>query len=508
VIQAEAVRRGEITPLALVEEAIEAIERVDDGLGAVVHRRFDAARSEAVARLPDGPFRGVPLLVKDAVCHAAGDRYHLGMRLLRDRDWHAKKDTHLAARFRRAGFIVVGRTNTPELATAFTTEPVAYGPTRNPWDPRRSAGGSSGGSAAAVAAGMTAIAHGNDMGGSVRVPASECGVIGLKPTRGRISLGPQFGEYWSILGHEGLLTRTVRDLAAVLDAVSGPAPGDLQWAPAPARRFALEPAEDPEPIRVGLLTAVPMTGAAAHPDCIAAAEAAAGSLASCGHHVAPVSGSEFDDAALAEPFLDVFSVSVAHDLDRWSAQLGVSIGPDDVEPRNWMLAERGRQVDATDYVASLEHLHAYSRRIAEWWANEIDLLLSPTLPEPVPEIGRLPAEPTFAEVADLGQFTSPFNITGQPAISLPLHHGSDGLPVGVQLVAPYGREDLLLRIAAQLEWVAPWERRRPPISVWRPERARKPPGDYREARVGTSSQRAGDPKDCDGPTRQKATEPW
>jgi amidase len=508
VIQAERIRSGETTPLALVEEAIKAIERLDDRLGAVVHRRFDAARSEAVTGLPDGPFRGVPLLVKDAVCHAAGDPYHLGMRLLRDRDWHEEEDTYLARRFREAGFIVVGRTNTPELATAFTTEPDAYGPTRNPWDPSRSAGGSSGGSAAAVAAGMTAVAHGNDMGGSVRVPASACGVLGLKPTRGRISLGPQFGEYWSILGHEGLLTRSVRDLAAALDAVSGPAPGDLQWAPTPTRPFALEPAEDPEPLRVGLLTAVPMTGIPAHPDCIAAAEAAARLLLNCGHYVEPVSGSGLDDAALAGPFLDVFSVSVARDLDRWSAQLGVSIGPDDVEPRNWMLAERGRQVDAADYVASLEQLHAYSRRIAEWWANEIDLLLSPTIPEPVPEIGRLPGEPTFGEVADLGQFTGPFNVTGQPAISLPLHQGSNGLPVGVQLVAPYGREDLLLRTAAQLERVAPWDRRRPPISAWRSERPRKPPGDCREARVGTSSRPTGDPGDGREPTSQKATEPW
>jgi amidase len=506
--QARQVRQGESTPLALVEEAIDRIEALDGQLGAVVHRRFEAARSEAGAPLPDGPFRGVPLLVKDAVCHAAGDPYHLGMRLLRDRDWHEDDDTYLAARFRQAGFVVVGRTNTPELATAFTTEPAAYGPTRNPWDPSRSAGGSSGGSAAAVAAGMTAVAHGNDMGGSVRVPASECGVIGLKPSRGRISLGPQFGEYWSILGHEGLLTRTVRDLAAVLDAVAGPEPGDLHPAPAPTRPFSLEATAEPAALRVGLLTTVPMAGVPAHPDCVAAAEAAGRSLQSCGHRVEPVGRPVLDDAALSGPFLDVFSVSVARDLDRWGARLGVSIGPDDVEPRNWLLAERGRQVEATGYVASLEALHTYRRRIAAWWETDIDLLLTPTIPEPPPEIGRLPWRPKLAEVADLGQFASPFNVTGQPAISLPTHQSADGLPVGVQLVAAYGREDLLLGVAAQLEQVAPWDRRHPAVSAW--SRALADSGSARrgEARIGTPSRRAANPVDGSGPTAQGATEPW
>ena len=235
VAQAALVRAGQATPSELVQAAVRRIERADGPINAVIHRRFDAARREAADALPDGPFRGVPMLVKDALCHTAGDPYHFGMRLLAERGWVEATDTELAARFRRAGFVIVGRTNTPELATAFTTEPLVYGPTRNPWDVARSAGGSSGGSAAAVAAGMVPAAHGNDMGGSIRIPAACCGVVGLKPTRARTSLGPDFGEFWAMLTHEGVLTRTVLDTAGcrqqarrlASEICAMPSPGDV-----------------------------------------------------------------------------------------------------------------------------------------------------------------------------------------------------------------------------------------------------------------------------------------
>lgn len=464
---ASLVRAGEVTPAELVERAVERIEAVNPALNAVIHRRFDAALADAARSAPGaGPLAGVPMLVKDAVCHTAGDPYHLGMRLLRDRGWTEPADTHLAARFRAAGLVILGRTNTPELATAYTTEPVAYGPTRNPWDPTRSAGGSSGGSAAAVAAGMVPVAHGNDMGGSIRVPASMCGVVGLKPTRARTSLGPDFGEYWAMLTHEGVLTRTVADTAAVLDAVSGPAPGDPYWAPAPARPFTAEVGAPPGRLRIGLLTEVPGGRRDCHPDCVRAVERTGELLESLGHQVELSGPDALADTGADGAFGLVFAASVARDLDRWSARLGMPIGPDDVEPRNWMLAELGRAAPATAYLAAVERLQGWSRAIARWWTDH-DVLVTPTVPEPPPPLGRLPLHPTAEQVGDLGQFTAPYNVTGQPAISLPLHRTAAGLPVGVQLVAGYGREDVLFRLSAQLESASGWAAVNSPIAAIR-----------------------------------------
>jgi amidase len=465
--QADDVRSGRRTASDLLEQAIARIESIDDRVGAVIHRRFERARREAASPLPSGPFRGVPLLIKDAVCHSAGDPFHCGMGLLRDREWTAPDDSYLAARFKRAGFVLVGRTNVPELATAYTTEPDAYGHTRNPWATDRSAGGSSGGSAAAVAAGMVAVAHGNDMGGSIRVPASECGVVGLKPSRGRTSLGPRFGQYWAMLTHEGVLTRSVRDTAAVLDAIAGPEPGDPCVAPAASRPYLAEVSDDSVGLRVAVRTEIPIERAAPHPACATAVQQVARCLAEIGHRVEPVDMPALDDEGMVAPFGDVFAACVARDLDRWGGVLGVSIGADDVEPRNWMLAERGRAVDARRYLGAVEYLEGYARRVcASWSAGGFDVLLTPTIPQPPPPLGTLPHEPDMAQVADLGQFTCPFNVTGQPAISLPLGTDERGLPVGVQLVAEYGREDLLLRLGAQLERAMPWSARRP--AIWAP----------------------------------------
>jgi amidase len=233
--QAELVRKGDATAVELLEAAIARIDRLDPELNAVIHRLDDKAAAATAGDLPDGPFRGVPFLVKDAVCHTAGDPYHAGMQVLKDAGWTEPEDTVLAKRYRAAGFVICGKTNLPELATSVTTEPVAYGATRNPWDTTRSTGGSSGGAAAAVASGMVPVAHGNDMGGSIRFPSSACGLVGLKPTRGRTTLAPTHGEYWGPLTHEHVLTRSVRDTAGVLDAVHGPAPGDPYTAPPPAR---------------------------------------------------------------------------------------------------------------------------------------------------------------------------------------------------------------------------------------------------------------------------------
>src|SRR5213080_892864 len=281
--QAELVRQRHVSPRELVDAAIARIERVNPQLNAVIIQRFEKARAEAAAPdLPDGPFRGVPFLLKDLICHSAGDPYHAGMRLLRELEWVERYDTYLAARFRAAGFVFLGRANVPELGPAPTTEPVAYGPTRNPWDTSRSPGGSSGGSAAAVAAGMVPVAHANDGGGSIRIPASECGLVGLKPTRQRISEGPIIGDNMSGLTVELVVSRSVRDTAAILDAVHGPAPGDPYVAPPPERSYVDELEADPGKLRIGLITD-PLAAETPQAEVVEAARDAAELLQSLGH---------------------------------------------------------------------------------------------------------------------------------------------------------------------------------------------------------------------------------
>ncbi len=459
--QAELVARGDVSPLDLVDAAIARIERLDEQLNAVIHRRFGRSRAEAPAAT--GPFAGVPFLVKDAVCHTAGDPYHLGMRALKDAGWIEPDDTWLAARFRSAGFVFVGKTNTPELATSITTEPLAYGPTHNPWDLTRSTGGSSGGSAAAVAAGLVPVAHGNDMGGSIRFPASMCGLVGLKPTRARTTLGPDFGEYWGPLTHEFVLTRSVRDTAAVLDAVAGAATGDPYTAPPPLRPFRNEIGVDPGALHIGFRTQTP-DGKPSHPDVITAVEGTAKLLGELGHKVDAAAIPALDDS-FNQAYVTVLATAVARDIARWNLRLGRDI-TDELEPMNAFFAAMGSQISGVDCVVAIEQLQAWTRRVASWW-DDNDVLVVPTSPEPPVPLGYIAPTNTDPAVGDrmgrLVGFCSPFNVTGQPAISLPLHWNDAGLPIGVQLVAAYGREDVLLRIASQLETARPWHDRRPPI---------------------------------------------
>src|SRR6478672_1452301 len=283
IAQAELVRSGQASPTELVDAAIKRIEGVNPDLNAVIHERFDKARDEAAGDLPDGPFRGVPMVVKDLMCHTAGDPFHEGIAGVRRQGWIEQEDTELARRFKAAGFVIVGKTNTPELGILPTTEPAAYGPSRNPWDTARSTGGSSGGSGAAVASGMVPVGHANDGGGSIRIPASACGLVGLKPTRARNSLGPEYGDVFGGLVHEHVVTQSVRDTAAVLDAVHGEMPGDPYAAPTPLRPFLEEVGADPGQLRIGILTSA--VGAEIHPDCVGAAEDAGRLLESLGHTV-------------------------------------------------------------------------------------------------------------------------------------------------------------------------------------------------------------------------------
>jgi amidase len=464
--QAELVRSGAMSAAELVEAALARIEAVNPALNAVIFDRSERARAEAAGPLPDGPFRGVPFLLKDAVAHSAGDPYHCGMRVLKEAGWVEPSDTWLVERFRAAGFVIVGKTNTPELASSVTTEPLAYGPTRNPWAIERSTGGSSGGSAAAVASGMVAVAHGNDMGGSIRIPSAMCGVVGLKPSRARATLGPDFGEYWAMTTHEHVLTRSVRDTAAVLDAVAGPGVGDPYTAPPPARRYADEVGADPGRLRIGFRTARTDGRGETHVDAGAGVHAAAALLEALGHEVEPAAIPALDDSDFGQAVQTLFPVFIARELDRWSGKLGRRLEPGALEPWNATMAEIGRAVTAPAYVGAYEQAQRWARRVAAWW-NERDVLVTPTVSAPTPELGYLgpdvdPLE-ALGRLGALTNFSIPFNVTGQPAISLPLHEGQDGLPVGIQLVAAYGREDVLLRLAAQLEAACPWQTRRPAV---------------------------------------------
>lgn len=466
--QAELVRRGELRPIELLDAAISRIEALNGTLNAVIHPLFEKARAQAKAPDPPGRFHGVPFLMKDMFGYTAGDPYHMGLRFLRDMGFRMPHDTYVAAKFRRAGFAFVGRTNTPELGTLPTTEPDAYGPTRNPWDTSRSPGGSSGGSAAAVASGMVPAAHANDGGGSIRIPASACGLVGLKPSRGRVSLGPDLGESFGGLVVEGAVTRSVRDSAAVLDIIAGLMPGDPYTAPTPLRPFLREVEADPEPLRVGLHTIPPGGLFSAHPDCVAAAQHAARLVESLGHTVELSQPVALDEAEIGEHFRTMFATHHARLHDLLAAVLGTRLGPNDVDAINWMLAQEGRGCGAAQYIAAVEWLHGFTRRVARWWEDGFDLLLTPTLTDPPPALGTFTPSAAAPEEAarralQFASFTLPFNITGQPAISLPLHWNDDGLPIGVQFVARYGREDLLLRVAAQLERAQPWADRHPPV---------------------------------------------
>jgi amidase len=461
--QADLVRRGEVSPLELAEAAIARIETVNPKLDAVIRTRFDAARREAAGDLPDGPFRGVPILFKDLGCVVAGEPTAFGLGPMRD--VAIPVTSYLAEQFRAAGFVALGRTNVPELGTTVTTEPRSFPPARNPWDPGHSTGGSSGGSAAAVAAGLVAVAHANDGGGSIRIPASECGLVGLKPTRGRVSQGPLIGEAWAGGTIDGAVTRTVRDTAGVLDVISAPIPGDPYYAPPLPGPLAREVGADPGRLRIGVLDRPGLEGYLDDPQCRAAVASAARLLESLGHHVEESA----PQAMLEEEFLRHFNVIIAADVEAtmraFESVLRRPIGDDEIEPRNAEYRRAGKALGAVAYLDSRAWFGMWARRMADWWSGH-DLLLTPTLGAPPPELGWFTAagpEREGSRIASFIPYTAQFNMTGQPAISLPLHWTPGGLPVGVQLVAAYGREDILIRVASQLEQAAPWTDRHPPV---------------------------------------------
>lgn len=457
--QAELVAKGEVTPRELLDAAIERIERANPALNAVVMTWFAHARSVAAdPELPAGPFRGVPFLLKDLYTSFAGQTLSNGNVALKNAGLQDVSDTTLVARFKAAGLVIAGRTNSPEFGSLPTTQPVAWGPTRNPWALDRTPGGSSGGAAAAVAAGMVPFANASDGGGSIRIPASCCGLVGLKPSQGRITVGPERTE--TGLGVELCVSRTVRDTAGLLDAVCGPGIGDTVIAPAPQRRYLEEVGAHPGRLRIGLLDVHPR-GEFLHEDCRSAVRAAAAMLEGLGHTVEPAWPACLADTTLPEKFMALWATQMAMTARQISATLRREVTAADMEPVNWALVEQARRLTAVDYAAAQAAGWAFRRVLQQWWADGWDLLLTPTLAEPplpLTEFENNPAEPTapMRRAGRFAAFTPPFNMSGQPAISLPLHRNAEGLPIGVQLVAGYGREDVLIRVAAQLEEAHPW----------------------------------------------------
>ena len=462
--QADLVRRKEISAGELVEFAITRIEQLNPVLNAVITALYDQAR-DAVTRVdPSAPLAGVPFVLKDLVAELAGAPLSEGSHFLADYVSHY--DSELVRRFRQAGLVVVGKSNTPEFGLMPTTEPARFGATRNPWDTRLTAGGSSGGSAAAVASGMVAIGHANDGGGSIRVPASCCGVVGLKPSRGRNSLGPGYGDVASGLLCEHVHTRSVRDTAAVLDATAGPAPGEPYWPAAPERPYTEEVKHEPEHLRISFSTQ-PLTGARAHADCIAGAESIARLCQELGHEVTEDSP-KVDGERLFKAFGTRWIGFLTWAVKDWARRLGREPSEDLLEPATWRMYRNGLKQTSADYLLAVQDLQLISRDVAGLF-DRYDVWLTPTLAQPPVALGYFDYAPDRRAVhlQRLGEytgFTLIANTTGQPAISLPLHWTDTGLPIGIQLTGRYGDEASLLRLAGQLERARPWAGRRPPDS--------------------------------------------
>jgi amidase len=476
----ELIRRGDIRPSDLLELTIQRMEDLNPQLNAVIHRLYEQAREIALdmdfrvktaKRMPPrAPLYGVPFLLKDLIAEYKGTPFHEGSRAIQG--YISKLDSELVKRQKAAGLIVVGKTNTPEFGILATTEPALYGPTRNPWDMSRTAGGSSGGSAAAVAAGMVPLAHGNDAGGSIRIPASCCGLFGLKPTRGRNPLGPLFGDMGSGVVHEHAVTRTVRDSAALLDATSGSQLGDPYWAPPNERPFLEEVRRDPGRLKIGLLRDVPdgwQRDSSVHPDCKIAVEEAGVLCENLGHMIEEISPDDLSHATLSKSYGVLFTCLVGHFVTYWERELDKSITQDELEPLSWLSYQTGRKRSGADYLCALEDCQRFSRKIAEWYKKgKYDVILSPTVTVPPPKIEEIlptAGEPmkSLGATARLIALTFFCNVTGQPAMSVPLHWNGDDMPIGVQFAGRFGDEATLFRLAGQLEEARPWAAKLPPV---------------------------------------------
>lgn len=478
---AELVRAGDVHPTELAEEAIRRAEALQPALNFLVTPLFERGRAAARGTLPDGPFRGVPFLLKDILQDLAGVRTTSGSAAMAE--YVPERDAEVVRRFREAGLVFLGKTSVPELGLLAVTEPEAFGATRNPWDPERTPGGSSGGAAAAVAAGVVPVAGANDGGGSIRIPASHCGLFGLKPTRGRVPLGPAYGEVWEGASIDHALTRTVRDSAALLDAIAGPDAGAPYTIVPPERPYAEEVGRAPGRLRVGFSVRSPL-GTPVHPECVEAVRRTAALLEELGHQVEEAEP-EIDGHAVARCYFVLYFGQVAATLDRVEEASPGASRKAELATRS--LAAIGRALPASDYVRSKQRWNDFARAMAGFHAR-YDLFLTPVVAEPPVRIGELAprrlerlqmqlvsglrlgrlvpflrlVDRLATESLSRTPFTQLANLTGQPAMSVPLHWTPEGLPVGAHFTAPFGDEATLFRLAAQLEEARPWFDRRPP----------------------------------------------
>lgn len=464
---ADLVRRGEVSASELCESAIEAAARLNPSLNVLCHDLSDHARAAVRKFSADGPFAGVPFLLKDLGAQMKGTPYECGSRLMQG--YVSTFDTHLTERFVRAGLLTIGKTTTPEFGGQITTEPLLTGITRNPWNPEVTPGGSSGGSASAVAAGIVPLAHANDGLGSIRIPAANCGLFGLKPTRQRTPAGPVAAEISGGRGVEFVVSRSVRDSAVLLDAVHGADVGAPHCAPAPRRPYVEELSAKPTPLRIALMERT-FTGAPVHPECAKAARVLAGLCAQLGHSVEEATPG-IDWSAFMHSIRTAGAASFAAGLVSAGRAMGRTPSEQNVEPLTWLMYLEGKQLRAEEYFRALETFAALQRGMGRFF-ERYDILITPMLSQPPANLGCLGAPhddldgfwERFAGDS-YSPFAGIFNITGQPAASIPCHETADRRPIGTQIVARFGDEGAILRLAAQIEVLRPWSARRPEVHI-------------------------------------------
>jgi Asp-tRNA(Asn)/Glu-tRNA(Gln) amidotransferase A subunit family amidase len=456
------VRKRKVSPSELLEAAIARAEATNPRFNFMAQKHYDFARAEIARGLPDGPFTGVPWLLKDLAAYIEGLPTEGGSRL--NKGQVGLFTTELVQRYRRAGLVVFGKTTTPEFGLTGTTESALTGVTRNPWNPERIAGGSSGGAAAAVAAGVIPAAHATDGGGSIRIPASCCGLFGLKPSRGRTPMGPYRTEGWGGMSTHHVITRSVRDSAALLDATHGVEPGSRYSAPTPDGSFLSHVGREPGRLRIALMPA-PANGAPVDPECLAILQQTAKLCESLGHHVEEAAP-KLDAGALGQASFVLIASSLAADIEDRAKSLGIELGPDVLEPITLAFVGYGKTTTGADFARANNSMQAAAVTVSQFMAK-YDVILSPTLAAPPLAVGRINLTPgvPFPEWGQRAGMFSPFtqmaNFTGQPSMSVPMGMSAEGLPVGMLFTGRYGEEALLYRLAGQLERAAPWSGRRP-----------------------------------------------
>jgi len=474
----ELVRKGELDPLELLDATIGNIEKINPTLNAVIHEMYDEARrvatywrdEVAAGRGGDVAFCGVPFFLKDLLAEYKGAPFNEGCRALAS--YVSEVDSELVRRQRAAGIVVCGKTNTPEFGGSPVTEPELHGATLNPWNIEHTPGGSSGGSAAMVAAGVVPLAHANDGGGSIRIPASCCGLFGMKPTRGRNPLGPLFGDLGSGIIYEHVVTRTVRDSAAMLDATAGPDVGDPYCVPPPERSYLEETRREPGNLKIGFITHLPSgwhETTEPHGDCVVAVEDTARLCEGLGHSVESIDADVFAHPDMPATFGPRFSAFIAHVIGYWEQAIGREMTREDMEDATWDWYQSAVGMHAGQYLRAVEDAQLYTRKMARWYVDGgFDALLMPTLSVPPVKVGAFLPDPDkpgqwLLDILNFVAFTYVYNLTGQPAMSIPLNWNDGGLPIGVQFAGRFGDEATLFRLAAQLETEQPWIGRRPPV---------------------------------------------